>query len=37
MTETEDPKQSSSASRWLVETGGLAGCMLTPEGQSEPA
>jgi|LFRM01.1.fsa_nt_gb hypothetical protein len=32
MTETEGPNQSSSASRWVVQTGGLSGCMLTPEG-----
>jgi len=31
MKETEGSKQLSSVSRWLVETGGLSDCMLTPE------
>jgi len=31
-TETQGPRQLASESRWLVRTGGLQDCMLTPEG-----
>jgi len=34
MTETEDPTELSSVSRWLVWIGGRLDCMLTPEKQA---